>query len=838
MFFLFLFNILVNCEYFDEFGVEYEDNSLNNLTGTSYLVFSDYVVPSNCEIINGGNRALDSSFRGAFEKLKNLSFSEGSSLKCIYPYAFSTCQFISLDLSNCNSLKSINQSICYDCPYLKTIKLPESITTINQYAFYLCQSLTDIKIPDSVKNIQQYAFRHCYNLSYVDISENSLLEQIGQDAFGSTIITSLYIPKNLNTLTNALVGLKLTEIIIHPENTKFEFYNNSLVFDGYALVYALATLNGTYTVPKEVTQVKPSAIRDTKYEYIIFPHEVQLSSWALGRNVNLKSIDYPEGNEEVYTSCFAYCRSLERVTLPSGIKTIGRSAFQSCTMLQTINIPDTVETIKSKAFTSCTSLIKIEFPSNLRVLEMGVFTQCSNLQININNNQNFIFEENMLFTNNGEVLNAYFGKEQNIELPDSCTTLGTSVFVGTPIETLTIGDVSTFTISDMAFMETNITTITFPDNLDSLTLSSQCFESCHKLVSLDLSKFQLIEIPSRAFYNCSQLSSFGTPSNLQLIADYAFYCCYELENFNFVQTITNISDYAFYSTKLSSIEIQFSEDFSVLGISAFENTKITSVKFDSKSSISSIPLRCFACCSELNELSLSNSITLINEEAFINCNKLKKVGLPQNIETIEIKAFYNCKKLSKVEFKQNCNLQTIKGQAFGNCPLLEEFDIPDGDNKFVFQNGVLTNTSGTEIYVYLPSSKNKYFVVPSKVTSIKPYAFQQCNTLEAVYIPDGTLKNIDIYAFEGCENLRAIYLPDSLEVVGFGAFLNCNNLQCGEVRVANEEIKQKVIRAQMPSNVFNENCPAIRQITCKNNNLGISRTSCMISLLFYVYASS
>ena len=95
----------------------------------------------------------------------------------------------------------------------------------------------------------------------------------------------------------------------------------------------------------------------------------------------------------------------------------------------------------------------------------------------------------------------------------------------------------------------------------------------------------------------------------------------------------------------------------------------------------------------------------------------------------------------------NCKLQTIKGQAFANCPRLKEFNIQPDDDYFKFDNGVLTNKNGTAIYVYLPSSSNKYYVVPSLVTTIKPYAFQKCTHLEAIYISDGTLNQIDIFAF-------------------------------------------------------------------------------------------
>ena len=228
-----------------------------------------------------------------------------------------------------------------------------------------------------------------------------------------------------------------------------------------------------------------------------------------------------------------------------------------------------------------------------------------------------------------------------------------------------------------------------------------------------------------------------------------------------------------------------------------------------------------------------SNIQIINEEAFSYCSKLGHFTIPNGIISIEPKAFYSCKSLSEVEFPLNCQLETIKGLAFGNCPLLKEFKINKNDQKFQFDNGVLTDKNGSSIYVYLPTSNNDYFVVPSRVTTIKPFAFQYCTNLEAIYIPDGTLTHINIHAFEGCERLTTIYFPDSLKEVGSMAFHNCPKLRCGRVRVANDYIKAMVINASIPQDVFNTYCPSY-EITCKYNVIFSSKASIMLG--FYLFA--
>ena len=73
---------------------------------------------------------------------------------------------------------------------------------------------------------------------------------------------------------------------------------------------------------------------------------------------------------------------------------------------------------------------------------------------------------------------------------------------------------------------------------------------------------------------------------------------------------------------------------------------------------------------------------------------------------------------------------------------------------------------------------------------------------------------------------------DYLDNVGENAFSNGNNLRCGQVRVANDKIKDTVIKGGISEAVFNEYCPSY-ELTCKNNLFFSSRTSIMICLYLY-----
>ncbi len=56
---------------------------------------------------------------------------------------------------------------------------------------------------------------------------------------------------------------------------------------------------------------------------------------------------------------FNYCTGLTDIIIPEGVTTIGYYAFYNCTKLRTVDIPKSVTTIGASAFGSCTAIILI-----------------------------------------------------------------------------------------------------------------------------------------------------------------------------------------------------------------------------------------------------------------------------------------------------------------------------------------------------------------------------------------------------------------------------------------------------------------------------------------------
>ena len=118
--------------------------------------------------------------------------------------------------------------------------------------------------------------------------------------------------------------------------------------------------------------------------------------------------------------------------------------------------------------------------------------------------------------------------------------------------------------------------------------------------------------------------------------------------------------------------------------------------------------------------------------------------------------------------------------AFGISIFSYAYDFKVGDLCYTilnYEEVAVVGENYAPAYYYLPASLE----IPSKVvysgntytvTEIGNYAFQACEMLESVSIPN-TVRKIGFYAFTGCTKLLDISFPESLEDVMGGALYEC-----------------------------------------------------------------
>lgn len=74
---------------------------------------------------------------------------------------------------------------------------------------FASRKIEQIEIPPFIKKINPFAFSGCHSLFHVKFPENSELEIIGKNAFESTILTKISIPKHAKIIGEASFNLIL-----------------------------------------------------------------------------------------------------------------------------------------------------------------------------------------------------------------------------------------------------------------------------------------------------------------------------------------------------------------------------------------------------------------------------------------------------------------------------------------------------------------------------------------------------------------------------------------------------------------------------------------------------
>ena len=167
---------------------------------------------SNLHIVGGGNsywgdgnnsHTWDNIFPEYFFEnkpyLKEVKIS--NSVTKIGKYAFHDCPSLT-SINIPNSVTVIGIRAFDGCKNLASVNISHGVTKIEEYAFYNCPSLTSINIPNSVVEIKDDVFRECTNLISIDIPES--VNKIGGGIFcNCTNLTSVSLPNSITKISRS-----------------------------------------------------------------------------------------------------------------------------------------------------------------------------------------------------------------------------------------------------------------------------------------------------------------------------------------------------------------------------------------------------------------------------------------------------------------------------------------------------------------------------------------------------------------------------------------------------------------------------------------------------------
>ena len=311
------------------------------------------------------------------------------------------------------------------------------------------------------------------------------------------------------------------------------------------------------------------------------------------------------------------------------------------------------------------------------------------------------------------------------------------------------------------------------DYFAEVIIPSSVIKICHNAFSKTLYLKSVIipnsvtTIGDNAFDN-SELSSAIIPNSVISIGAHAFQSCRSLSSVTIPNSVHSIGEGVFSGSGLKSITIPASIK-SIPDWSFFNCHNLNSVHLHN--SVTSIGDNAFSLCRELADIHMSNSLEYIGDFAFMGC-QMKRFDIPNTVTYIGSSVFSDSMIETINIHKSTANFSSY---TFSDSVLLEKINVDSDNTEFSSINGVLFNKDCTTLICVPPYYKTKIYHVPSTVCKIEDHAFQNCENIEEVILPD-SLKEIGGEAFKSCLSLRNIRFSDSIEYVGLRAFAYCKNL--------------------------------------------------------------
>jgi hypothetical protein len=524
----------------------------------------------------------------------------------------------------------IGQYMFYNMPNLKRLSLPDGVTARGNYAVSnpnTYSKLIQVDMPTALMSIGEYAFCYASKLVKADIPTN--VTTIGKYAFyNNTVLKMQAIPNGVTRIED------------------YTFYNCD----------SLTTL----TLPDDITYIGKYAFYDCD---------------------NLQTVNTPTQLETIGNSAFSGCIKLGDVTLPQGLTSLGTYTFYNCRALKQFTFPANIRQVPESVLYGCSSLKSVALADGTSQIGYGAFYGCNQLATVENLNQTTLTKiDGSAFYNTALV---------SVELPNTITSMGTSVFSGC----------------------TSLVSVNVPTGISSVP--NNTFQGCAKLTNVTMHD-GITSIGENAFANCRVLPTIELNDHITVISYYAFYNCESLVLTALPAALTSIGGYAFYNTKAMSVNLTIPETVTSLGYEAFYGSGITGIvilkpieKFNGEvfyncknlatvslpQEMTKIPNYTFYGTSALQTIIFPSALQEIGDYAFCG-SALTEISLPKSLQVIGAYAFYNTQ-LAKIEVPKN--VVSVGRYFVGGCKQLKE--------AFLGRKQDYTNNSNFDYFVGCDSLK-------------------------------------------------------------------------------------------------------------------------------------
>ncbi|MCM1226819.1 MAG: leucine-rich repeat protein [Clostridium sp.] len=673
-----------------------------------------------------------------------------------------------------DSVTSIENGAFSDCN-LKKITIPDGVENIGDYAFAVAKNLKSVEIPDSVTYMGKCVFNVCSNLKSVKIGKGITSIQMGA-FFECSSLESISIPDNVTHI-------------------------GAQAFQGCTSLKSI-------TIGKSITSIQTGAFFEcSSLESISIPDNVTyIGVQAFQSCTSLTSITIGNSVTSIEKETFKNCTSLESISIPDNVTYIGVQAFQGCTSLTSITIGNSVTSIEKETFKNCTSLESISIPDNVTYIGVQAFQSCTSLtSITIGNSVTSIGKEAFYNT-------ALLKNQIGIKYVDKWVVDCDNDIINADIKEGIEG------IADYAFcpdygIESCLTNATIPDSVVYVGINS--FKDTPLLNNQTGVKYV-----DKWVVDCdNDVINADIEEGIEGIADYAFNGCDSLEKIIIPKNIKTIGT-AFYNLKkLKIITIEnpeckiYDNSATICNYNKLYECYYTGVIRGYKNSTAQEYAEKYNYKFETIDEPIVTTVVTI-EPAITTTTK------PYNyLSYVEVDkdedGTYDCvrildydKSMISVEIPAEINglpVTEILDHVFCGCNSLENINVSKNNKSFTSEDGILFNKDKTELISYPAGKKNSEYVIPDSVTSIAPYAFENCSNLTNATIPN-SVSSMSFAIFLRCYNLTNVTISDGVPYIGDGAFFGCSGLTNITIPKSVEFIESQAFA----------NCSSLESITIKN----------------------
>ena len=682
-------------------------------------------------------------------------------------YAFRNCTKLE-SVTIKDGITTIGASAFAGCSSLASITIPNSITTIGKAAFNSNNKLKKVYYQDR---------NHIFEISYGDKDSNPLYyaNQLfeGQTFESSEEIHDLTVPAGFSPISSS--DYQFFRNCTSLQSVTIEEGITTIGTSAFAGCTSLRNI----TLPSSITTIGKLAFQNDKsIEEIHFkdpskiftityvendvnanPISVSNAVHLYNNDEEIKTLNIPSTYSIIPAYAFRKCIGLEKINIAESVTSIGEEAFAGCENLKSVSLPSTITTIGKNAFKDDTNLTKARFASLISLcqidypeLEKNATDLKPALQANPLYYAHKLYigddeeeEKEVHIPNeslkNGKLIRPYIlaGAQYltTVTIPTDATEIGLSAFNG--CTGLQIADYpSEEKVVTMVYQNQEANPLNYAKEIRikgnkeyRMTFDSDimpyAFANAQWLEAIEIGE-NVTSIGAGAFMDCKKLSgvTIKKGSKLTTIGEKAFYNCESLPHLDFsdISQLESIGDYAFNNCK--------SQQF----------TKMT------------IPANCslgkgvFKICSELQTVNFdtNDQRTTISESCFEGCSQLENITIPNTVTEIENYAFKDCKKLTTIPYGNDPHVGTIGESAFANCT---------GFTEIAINNKVETLRAGA----FSGCSEMKTVSLPEKITTILSNAFAACTKLENVIVYNSSVPFAHQYAFGGKQSQMKLYVP-------------------------------------------------------------------------------